>query len=305
VTLSILPLAIAAATPLLLAVLGELVVEKSGIFNIGLEGVMLIAALTAVLGATESGSLTIGFLCGIGGAALAVLLFGVAVIHLSTDQVIAGAGLNFIALGVTGVCYRAMSDSARLIAGVPSMGRWTVPLLGRLPVVGDLFFHFDPVAAATWTIVPATVALFLWSSRPGLRLRACGESPEAVIANGLSPVPYRWMALAMEAVLAGTAGGYLALALSSGFAENMVAGRGFIALAIVVFGRWSARGSIAGVALFGITVALQYQMQASLKGFPFHLLLALPYVLTLLILGVFAGASRAPESLGRTSASPE
>jgi ABC-type uncharacterized transport system permease subunit len=129
----------------------------------------------------------------------------------------------------------------------------------------------------------------------GLRLRAAGENPEAV----RHAHAYRWSALAIEAVLAGMGGAYLSLALSSGFAENMTAGRGFIALSIVIFGRWKVRGAIIGTALFGVAAALQYTMQAMNIGLPFHLLLAVPYVVTLLILCGIAGRVRAPEGLGK------
>ena len=134
----------------------------------------------------------------------------------------------------------------------------------------------------------------------GLRLRACGEYPEAVTASGSSVAQHRWSALAIEGVLVGAAGADLALALSSGFAENMTAGRGYIALSIVIFGRWKMKGALLGTAVFGAAAALQYAVQTMSHGVQFHLLLAVPYVVTLLILCGIAGRVRAPEALGRT-----
>ena len=150
-----------------------------------------------------------------------------------------------------------------------------------------------------WIVVPIALALVVWRSMFGLRLRASGEHPAALRASGASVHAHRWAALGIESLLVGIAGAYLALALSSGFAENMTAGRGFIALSIVIFGRWKFKGALLGTAVFGVAAAAQYALQASGRGLPFHLLLALPYVVTLLILCGIAGRVRAPEALGR------
>jgi ABC-type uncharacterized transport system permease subunit len=156
--------------------------------------------------------------------------------------------------------------------------------------------HTDVVLPLAWIIFPIVLAILLWNTTLGLGLRACGENPE-VLGNAVAK--HRAIALSIEAVLAGIAGAYLALALSSGFAENMTAGRGFIALSIVIFGRWKLKGALLGTAIFGLAAALQYALQASARGVPYHLLLAVPYLVTLLILCGIAGKVRAPESLGR------
>lgn len=267
-----LPLAIVASTPLLLAVLGELVVQRSGIINLGIEGMMLTAALAAALTAHASGSVIAGFLGGIGGAAMIAALFGIFTIALRTDQIVTGTAINLFALGATSFAWRELR--------VPSVPQLTA----------------DPVVPLAWIVLPIALALLLWNTSFGLRLRAAGENPEAVAASVRS---HRAIALAVEAVLAGLAGAYLALALSNGFAENMTAGRGFIALSIVIFGRWKLTGALAGTAIFGLATALQYALQASAYELPYHLLLAVPYVVTLLILCGVAGRVRAPESLGR------
>jgi simple sugar transport system permease protein len=271
-------LAIVAATPLLLAVEGELVVERSGIINLGIEGMMLTAAMTSVLAAQLTGSVALAFAGGILGALLVALLFGTFVIGANADQIVTGTAINLLALGVTGFVYRektALFSESILRSG------------SRAPVV------------FAWIIVPVVLGVVLWRTMFGLRLRACGENPEAVQSTGASVTKHRWAALAIEGVLCGVAGAYLALDLSSGFAENMTAGRGFIALAIVIFGRWKLKGALLGTAVFGITAAAQYALQASGMGLPFHLLLAAPYVVTLLILCGIAGRVHAPEALGR------
>ncbi|HVE73001.1 MAG TPA: ABC transporter permease [Thermoanaerobaculia bacterium] len=275
--LDVIPLAIVAATPLLLAVQGELVVQRSGIINLGIEGMMLAAAMTSVLAAQATKSVLAGFLGGIAGAALIALLFGVFVIALRADQIVTGTAINLLALGATGFVYRKLQQGAIFVQSVPRLQR-------------------DFVLPLAWIVIPIALALLLWNTSTGLRLRACGENPEVL---GKRVAAHRALALSIEAVLAGIAGAYLALALSSGFAENMTAGRGFIALSIVIFGRWKLKGAIVGTAIFGLAAALQYALQASARGVPFHLLLAVPYVVTLLILCGVAGRVRAPESLGR------
>jgi simple sugar transport system permease protein len=272
------PLAIVASTPLLLAVLGELVVERAGMINLGIEGMMLTAAMTAVVTAQLTHSVVLGFFGGIIGAAAVGALFGLFALHLAADQIVTGTAIVLLAQGLTGFVYRELQ-----------LFNQPVPRL-----------EIDPIVPLAWIAIPIALALLLWRTRFGLRLRACGELPAAVTANGASVAMYRWSALAIESVLTGIAGAYLSLALSSGFAENMVAGRGFIALSIVIFGRWKLKGALLGTAVFGIAAAAQYAMQASGRGVPFHLLLAVPYVMTLLILCGIAGRVRAPESLGKT-----
>jgi general nucleoside transport system permease protein len=276
VILSVVPLAIVAATPLLLAVEGELVVQRSGIINLGIEGMMLVAAMTAVLTAQLTKSVLLGFIGGIAGAALIALLFGVFVITLKADQIVTGTAINLLAVGATSFVYREMQGQI-FVQSVPQL-------------------RLDLVLPLAWIVFPIVLAVLVWNTSFGLRLRASGENPEAVAAEVNR---HRAVALAIEALLAGLAGAYLSLALSSGFAENMTAGRGFIALSIVIFGRWKLKGALLGTAIFGLAAALQYALQASSQGVPFHLLLAVPYVVTLLILCGAAGRVRAPEALGR------
>ncbi|MBK5258841.1 MAG: ABC transporter permease [Thermoanaerobaculia bacterium] len=264
--LQAIPLAVVASVPLLLAVQGELVVQRSGIINLGLEGMLLAGAFGAALG---------GVAGGIAGAVIVALIFGWLVIVLGADQIVTGTAINLLVLGITGFAWRELS-----VAQPPRLA-------------SDLITPF------AWIIVPLILAVVLWNTTLGLRLRATGENAEAVRAAGVSTALHRWIALAIEAVLAGLGGAHLALVLSSGFAENMTAGRGYIALAVVIFGRWNVRGALLGSAIFGLAVAFQYALQAANKGVPYHLLLAAPYVVTLLLLFGVAGKVRAPEGLGR------
>ena len=258
------PLAIVASIPLLLAVEGELVVQRSGMINLGIEGMMLTAALTAVFFAQTTHSIVLGFAGGVAGALAIALLFGVLAIALRADQIVTGTAINLLALGGTSFIYRELHS---LVQQVPQL-------------------RTDAVLPLAWIAIPLVLGALLWNSSFGLRLRACGENAEAVAAIGRSVAQYRWTALLIEALLVGISGAYLALALSSGFAENMTAGRGFIALSIVIFGRWKLKGALLGTAIFGLAAAMQYALQAANRGIPFHLLLALPYVVTLASLGV-------------------
>lgn len=268
-------LAIVASTPLLLAVEGEVIVQRSGIINLGIEGMMLAAAMAAAIGAQLTGSIAAGFAAGIVGAILMAAIFGVFAIVLRVDQIVTGTAINLLAVGATGFIYREMQE-----------------------VFAKPIRHLENnlVVSIAWIVVPILLAAILWRTMFGLRLRACGENPDAV---GRAVPAYRWSALAIESVLVGVAGAHLSLALSSGFAENMTAGRGFIALSIVIFGRWKLRGALLGTAVFGFAAATQYALQASGIGLPFHLLLAVPYIVTLLILCGITGRVRAPEALGR------
>ena len=256
------PLAIIASVPLLLAVEGELVLQRSGIINLGIEGMLLAAAFGAALTKSVAG--------GIAGAAIVALIFGVLAISLRADQIVTGTAINLLVLGATGFAYRELRPAA------------PPP------------FAFDFIAPIAWIAAPVVLAIVLWNTTFGLRLRASGENPATVPS-----ARYRWAALAIEALLAGLGGAHLALALSNGFAENMTAGRGYIALAVVIFGRWKVKGAVIGTAVFGLAAALQYAIQAGDRGIPYHLLLATPYVVTLLILCGIAGRVRAPEWLGR------
>jgi len=280
VAIDFLVLAITASTPLLLAVEGEVVVQRSGMINLGIEGMMLTAAMTSVIAAQLTGSLVAGFAGGIAGAALIGAIFGLFAITLRADQIVTGTAIDLLALGWTGFVYRELQQTT--FARIVSAGGSAV------------------VVPFAWIIAPALLGFVLWHTMFGLRLRACGENPEAVTSTGASVAGHRWAAIGIESLLAGLGGAHLALALSSGFAENMTAGRGFIALSIVIFGRWKMKGAILGTAVFGIAAAAQYALQAAGRGLPFHLLLAVPYVVTLLILCGVTGRVRAPEALGRS-----
>jgi len=264
---------VAMAAPLLLAALGELLVEDSGVINIGIEGVMLTA------------------------------LFGAMAVNLAVNQVVAGTALDIFALGVTGVFYRRMFGVTGQALTVRTLRQVRLGPLSHLPLIGPALFHQNLLVYFSFLIVPA-VWLALYRTRWGLNLRAAGERPEAADALGLGVYGLRWQALMISGVLTGLSGAYLTLGYANTFVEGMSAGRGFIALAIVILGEWRpGRIAIASV-LFGAALALQFVLQAVNTGIPYQLFLALPYVLTLVVLTALGGQSHAPSALGEPYVRP-
>lgn len=289
---------VAMAVPLLLAGLGELIAERAGVLNIGLEGMMLIGAFAAMAGTVGSGTPAFGIvLATLIGAALG-LVFAVFVVLLNANQVVAGAALNIFALGITGVAYRAMfgvTGSALTVAGLSPYG---VPFLRDLPVVGESMFDQTLLGYGAFLLVPC-VAFALHSTLPGLRLRMAGENPRAAATQGVAVRRTRIVALVLCSTLAALGGAYLAVVYSRTFIEGMSAGRGFIALAIVILGRWRATGIMAAALFFGLATALQFHFQALNLPLPYQFFLILPYVVTLLVLAGYAGRARAPAALGQ------
>mgnify|MGYP001171009005 CR=1 FL=1 len=286
--------ALALGTPLLLAALGELVSERAGVLNIGVEGLMLTGAFAGFLGCWMTGSPLVGLACAGLAAMLLGLLLAAWIVGLDADQVVAGAALNILALGLTGTAYRAVFGVTGAALTVPTFqplaiggdAPWLAPLRQPAPVYFALV-----LVPLVWVVLART--------RLGLALRAVGEAPDAAASLGVPVGAMRVGALAIAALLAGLGGGYLSLAYSNTFVEGMSAGRGFIALAIVVFGRWRPVGVLAGALLFGLASAGQFHLQAAGIAVSYHLLLMLPYVLTLAVLAFASGATTAPAALGR------
>ena len=285
------------AVPLGLAAFGELLVERAGLINIGLEGAILAGAFGALVGASAAG---VGM--GFAGAALAglliALLFAVCVIWIRADQIITGTALTLLSVGATGTLYRALYGSGGAALGIPTSEPLAIPGLSSLPLVGTALFAQPPVTYLAYVILPA-LAWWFRRTHAGLALRAIGERPEAAETAGIGVDRARVLAILTSGVLGGLAGGTLVLAQAGTFAEGMSAGRGFIAIAIVVLGRWTPHGVAAGALLFGAASALQYAFQAMGWAVPYQVFLVVPYLLTLAALAGAVGRARAPAALGR------
>jgi ABC-type uncharacterized transport system permease subunit len=286
------------ATPLALAALGEVVVERAGVLNISLEGVILGGAFGALVGATHGG-LFGGYVAAVGCGTLLSLLFGLFAIAFRSDQIITGTAVTLLAVGMTGTLYRALYGAAGAALSIPTSGPRVVPWLSSVPLVGLGFFNQPFVTYVAYLLVPS-VWWWMYRTHAGLALRAIGESRPAAAAAGIRVDRVRWLAIAFGGVMGGLAGGTLVLAQAGTFAEGMSAGRGFIAIAIVVVGRWHPIGVAVAALMFGAASALQFLLQALGLLLPYQLFLALPYVLTLAALAGVAGRVRAPAGLART-----
>jgi general nucleoside transport system permease protein len=289
--------AIAMATPILLAALGELLVEESGIINIGIEGAMLSGAFFALSGVYFTGSVAVGLLCGIAAGIAINAMLGVLVINLAVNQVVAGTALDIFAAGITGVFYRKFFGITGKAFIVTPLHPIAIGPLARIPLLGPMLFDQTPLVYFAFATVPI-IAWMIHRTRYGLRLRAAGERPIAADALGLGVYALRWQALIASGVLTGLAGAFLTVAYANTFVENISAGRGFVALAVVILGRWNPWGLAAAAILFGAAMALQFGLQALGTAIPYQLFLALPYALTLIVLATVGGQANAPSSLG-------
>lgn len=287
------------ATPLALAALGETVAERAGVINIGLEGAMIAGAFAALVGAGVAG-VAGGFAAAAAAGALTALVFALFAVRIGSDQIIAGTAITLLALGLTGTFYQAMYGAGGAALSVPTSAPVPLPGLSAIPAIGRPLFAQSIATYAVYALVPL-VWWWLYRTHHGLALRAVGENPDAAAAAGISVQGVRTTALLVGGVLGGVGGATLVLAHAGTFAEGMSAGRGFIAIAVVALGRWHPVGAAAAALLFGAASALQFLFQAMGWGLPPQLFLALPYLLTLVLLAVSAGRSAAPHSLGRRS----
>ena len=285
------------AVPLLLAALGELVVERAGIINIGLEGAILAGAFGSLIGA--SGGVGLGFAASIAGGLAIAALFAMCVVWIRTDQIIAGTALTLLSVGATGTLYRAWFGSSGAALSIPTSATRAIPGLSSLPLIGTALFAQPPVTYFAYLLGPA-LAWWFARTHAGLALRAIGEQPEAAEAAGIGIDRFRTLAILFGGALGGLAGGTLVLAQAGTFAEGMSSGRGFIAIAIVVLGRWSPLGVMGGAMLFGAASAMQFAFQAMGWHAPYQLFLVAPYLLTLAVLAGAVGRARAPAALGRS-----
>ena len=285
------------ATPLALAALGETVVERTGVINIGLEGAMIAGAFAALVGGSAA-ALAGGFAAAAAAGTLTALVFAFFVVRLGSDQIIAGTAVTLLALGLTGTLYQTVYGAGGAALSVPTSAPAPLPYLGDVPLIGRALFAQPPVTYGLYALVPV-VWWWLYRTHHGLAIRATGENPAAAAAAGISVARTRTLALVVGGMLGGVGGATLVLAQAGTFAEGMSAGRGFIAIAVVALGRWNPGWVAAAALLFGGASALQFVFQAMGWGLPPQLFLALPYLLTLVLLAVSAGRGAAPAALGR------
>ncbi len=293
--LTLLAAAVQSGTPILYATLGEIVTEKSGILNLGVEGIMIFGALGAFLTSLYTGSPMLGFVAGGFAGALLAGLHGLVCLGFQGNQVVSGLALTILG---TGLANYLGTPFIGLTA--PGFTVVQIPVLSRLPVLGTIFFNHDALVYISY-FIPGLLWIFFRYTRWGLGMRAAGEYPPAAIAGGLAVAGYRWAGILAGGYLVGLGGGYLSLAYTHLWANGLAAGRGWIAVALVIFAFWHPGRAILGAYLFGGVMAFQLRLQAMGAHLPSSLLLMLPYGLTVIVL-VFSSwkkdASQAPAALG-------
>jgi simple sugar transport system permease protein len=295
--IGLLAAAVRLATPILLAALGELIAERAGILNIGLEGMMLFGALGGFLGSQITGSPWTGVLAGIAAGCILALLFAYLTVTLSADQIICGIMVNLLALGVTGFLHRAIFGITKVIPSATPLSDWHIPILSDVPILGPILFQQNPLVYLALALV--LICWFLFARTTwGLKIRSVGEFPQGADSVGVSVAKVRYAAVLACGALAGLGGAFLSLGQLNMFVEHMTAGRGFIALAVVIFGRWNPLGVLAASLLFGGAEALQFRLQALGFEMPFQFLAILPYALTVIALVSIAGRAVQPAALG-------
>jgi general nucleoside transport system permease protein len=291
-------LTLAAGTPLVFAALGELVVEKSGVLNLGVEGMMLVGAIASFIVAAKTGAPWLGVGAGALAGALLSLIFGVLALTLRANQVAAGLALSLFGIGLSAFVGRPYMSV--VIEGIKPI---VVPGLTTLPVFGKLVFGHNPLVYASIALF-AAVQIFLRRTRAGLVVRAVGESPQSAHAIGYPVLAIRYAAVLFGGACAGLAGAFLAVAYTPSWVEGMTAGRGWIALALVVFATWKPWRVMIGAYLFGSVTLAQFQAQAAGVAVPAQLLAMLPYVATVVVLAIISRDAamirlNAPASLGK------
>ena len=291
-------LTLAAGTPLVYAALGELVAERSGVLNLGVEGMMVVGAVTSFIVAATTHSPWLGVVAGVAAGAALSLIFGVLTLSLMANQVASGLALSLFGIGLS--AFVGLNYVSVVITPITPLA---IPVLSDLPVAGKLLFGHNPLVYLSLALFLA-IHFFLYRTRAGLIVRAIGESPQSAHAIGLPVARVRYCAVMFGGACAGLGGAYMAVAYTPMWVEGMTAGRGWIALALVVFASWKPWRILAGAYLFGGVTLAQFQAQGIGVDIPSQLLSMLPYLATIVVLAIISRDAvavrfNAPASLGR------
>jgi simple sugar transport system permease protein len=281
------------AVPLVLAAMVGIIGERTGVVNIGIEGQMLMSAFASFFGSVLTGNIYLGMLIGIAAGLIMGAFLAVAAVKWEMDQIIAGVVINIVAAGLTSFFYAPGKTLPQLVPVI------SIPILSDIPLIGPVFFRNGIFALATLFIVLA-VNFAIFKTRWGLRSRSVGEYPSAADAAGINVTRVRMMNVTLAGALAGCAGAFLALEAAGTFARGLTAGRGFLALAIMIFGAWNPMGALAAALFFGLSTALASQLQADeVINIPQQFVNLLPFVMTLIVLSVAVGRVRPPAAAGQ------
>lgn len=297
IIVSVLAAAIRIATPVLLAALGELVAERAGVYNMGIEGMMLMGAFAGWYATYVSGSPLAGFAAAMLAGAIMSLIFAVMVITLRIEQIVTGLALNLLGSGLSTYWLRSAFSDMSNVPGITILQNFRIPLLADIPYLGEILFDQRVVSYVALLAVPL-LWLFLFRSRLGLEIRCIGENPKALDIKGHSVALRQYGAVLFGGLMAGLGGACLTIAATAHFVPDMVNGRGWLAVVIVIAGGWNPWRVLIAALVFSFLDALQLQIQGVGIQIPYQILLAMPYAVAILALMLRRKASRAPAMLG-------
>jgi simple sugar transport system permease protein len=298
-TLDLIAAAIRIATPLLFAALGGLLSERSGVFAVGLEGMMLAGAFSAIIGASTTGSALGGIALAIVGGAIIATAVAVIAVRYRADNMVTGLAANILALGLTSYLLRVIAGGdAPVSIHLDPLASWPIPVLSDIPTIGPLLFDQPPLTYLA-VIGCVLMSLFLRRTQAGLTLTATGENPEAVFASGASPMRVRMIAIITGGAIAGLGGAVLSLQQVGTFTDGMTGGRGYLALASLIVGRWTPWGAAIACLAFGAAEALELRMQTFGVPVSSYIVQMVPYLIALAVLAGIGRSSRMPASIGQ------
>lgn len=284
------------AGPLLLTALGEIFDELTGVLNIGIEGTMLLGALISFLVSFESGSPWLGLLAAVLVGVLANVFLAWMYVTVRANQVVVGIIFNILAVGLTSYLYRLSRGNVSQVQKAPMLPKMEIAFLSDIPFLGPILFNHTILVYVTLALT-LVAGFILYRTKFGLNLRAVGEHPLAADTAGINVFRMRYIGVLLSGATSGMAGGYLVLSQLGFYRDNIVAGRGFIALAIVIFGRWNPYKAILAALVFGAADALQLSLQVFKVAVPPQLLLSLPYLLTIIAMSGMLGKAQQPAAL--------
>ncbi len=286
------------AVPLLFIALAELYSERAGMVNIGLEGLASIGALVGFLVCFITGNTWLGILCGALSGVLVNMIYAAATISLCADQTVYGMAMNIFAPALASFIYRVYFGAGSDLSKIELMQGIGIPGLKEIPFLGTLLFDQTPMVYLAFVLVAFTT-IFFNKTRAGLNYRSVGEHPKAAATLGIDVIRVKYLACVICGMLAGTGGAYLTTCYSNTYSEGIVAGRGFIALAAVIFGRWSGLGVMLACLFFGFCDALQIRLQVASYGLPYQFFQMIPYIATILVLAIIGAKKSGPKASGK------
>lgn len=286
------------AIPVGFAALGGVLSERSGVINIGLEGMMLAGAFGAAVGSFYTGSAGAGLIAALAGGALTGIVLGFLNVSLRVNQLVAGIAVNLLCIGLTAFLARQVFGADLGRAFVAGFEPVAIPGLSAIPAVGSVMFNQDALVYLLYLLVPV-VHWVLFRTNWGLNLRGTGENPKAADTAGVPVFRVRYVAIILSGMLAALGGAHLVLSQIHLFTEEMSAGRGFIALAAIILGRWNPLLAVLAALFFGLCDAAQLRLQFANPAVPYQAFIILPYIASIVTLVIFIGSTRAPEALGQ------